>query len=161
MKGAEFFPYGIVCPATIPDVADHILDEFFAITGELGIRSCIAFGLCLGLYRDGAYIEGDNDLDVIVTIPPQDTRLEEALRQHGFEMGAAHPAPAFNTHFHKERILLDVFWRPIGEFITVADFDTVTYRGKQYPAPHPVEEYLARCYTNWMVKSDEMTRYYG
>ena len=60
------YPYGIVGPSTIPETADRVLDEFFQIAKQLKIRTCLSAGLCLGFVRDGGYIEGDNDLDVIV-----------------------------------------------------------------------------------------------
>ena len=150
-----------MCPSTQPEVADAVLDEFFAITKELNIKACIAFGLCLGLYRDGGYIKGDNDLDVVVIAPVGDERLTEALKGHGFGIGAYHPGIGNNTHFYKNKVLLDVFWRQMNEFFTPVDYDKVKYNGKQYPAPTPIEEYLSKCYTNWKIPSDEMTKYYG
>lgn len=161
MKSAIFFPYGIVCPSTIPDVADRILDEFFDVAKELNIKACIAFGLCLGLYRDGGYITEDNDLDVVVIAPDQDKVITEALWEHGFGIGAYHEGYGRNTHFYKDKILLDVFWRQIGEFFMPVEYDMVDYNGKQYPAPAPIEEFLSRCYLDWKTPSEEMTRYYG
>ena len=63
---AKWMPYLTKEPSKIPDVADRLLNEFFQTIGGLKLRSCLAFGLCLGFVRDKAYIPGDNDLDLIV-----------------------------------------------------------------------------------------------
>ncbi|MDD5540162.1 MAG: hypothetical protein PHG61_05665 [Candidatus Marinimicrobia bacterium] len=161
MKGEIFFPYGIVRPSTIPDVADAILDEFFAVAKELKIKACVAFGLCLGLYRNGGYIEDDNDLDVVVIAPERDKILTDALIKHGFGVGAFHPGLACNTHFYKNKILLDIFWRQTGIYFDPKKYDMISYKGKKYPAPHPIEKFLSECYADWKTPSDEMTKYYG
>jgi len=156
----KHYPYGILEPISIPQIADRILDEFFQITTQLKIRACLAYGLCLGLIRDGAYIEGDNDLDVIVVCNGEEKiRLIDALEKNGFNQGRSFSLPYNNTHFHKRRILVDIYFREPGRFYS--NFDSVQYRGKAYPTPSPVKEYLTVCYSNWKIKEDKATRYYG
>jgi len=153
------YPYGILEPADIPEIADKILDEFFQITRQLKIRACLAYGLCLGLVRDGSYIEGDNDLDVIVIGNGEEkTRLAAILEKNGFTQGRSFSSPYNNTHFHKDRILVDIYFRKLKRFYS--DFDSVQYGKKTYPTPGPIEEYLSACYSNWKIKEDEATRYY-
>jgi len=161
MKGPEFFPYGIVAPSEFPDTADKLLDEFMEITEQLEMRTYLAFGLCLGLFRDGKYIPGDNDLDfVVITKEINDVeRLTRAMQSRGFNMGLVYPLPANNKHFYKGRILIDVYFRTEGQFYCGSA--TVNYNGKEYPIPFPVTEYLSSCYKNWLIPSDETSAYYG
>jgi len=158
---AKGFPYGIKEPAKIPDVADKVLIEYFQIAKELKIPTCLAYGTCLGFVRDGGYIPSDNDLDVVaVTVTNMPIpALSEALIKAGFKRGVTFPLPMNNVHFHKDGILVDIFFRKPEKFY--AELDHVAYKGKDYAVPHPVEEYLSACYTDWKVKSGEMSKYYG
>lgn len=147
----KIYPYGIVNPSTISDVADRILDEFFQIVEQLEIKACLAFGLCLGFVRDGGYIEGDNDLDIVVITEHE--ILAEHLKENGFNEGWSYPLPANNTHFYKDEVLLDIHFRQSEGFYS--SFDNIEHNGKTYPVPHPFEEYLSACYTDWKVKMVE------
>lgn len=153
-------PYGILEPIKISGIADKILDEFFQIIKQLKIRACLAYGLCLGLIRDGAYIEGDNDLDmVVVSNGEEKIRLIDTLKKNGFTQGRSFSPPYNNTHFHKDRILIDIYFRESNGFYS--NFDSVQYKGKTYPTPSPIKKYLTACYSNWQIKEDKATRYYG
>lgn len=158
---AKDFPYGTEEPIKIPDVADKILKDYFDIVKTLKILSCIAYGLCLGFVRDGKYIPGDNDLDVVVVTASNilTPALLEALIEHGFKRGQSFLPPMNNTHFYKDGILLDIFFRKPEKFY--AKLSHVTYKGRDYAVPHPIEEYLTKCYGDWKVKSEEPTKYYG
>lgn len=156
----KHYPYGILEPADIPQIADEVLGEFFKITGQLKVKACLAYGLCLGFVRDGMYIEGDNDLDVVVVSNGEEKiRLIVALKKHGFNQGRSFSPPYNNTHFYKNRILVDIYFRVSGGFYS--NFDSVQYKGKTYPTPSPVKEYLSICYPKWEIKEDKATRYYG
>ena len=158
---SKYFPYEVKAPKSIPEIADGVLDEFFAVVDKLNIRACLAYGSCLGFVRDGGYIDGDNDHDVVVILQTDElrTKLSESLTEHGFVIGQKYPPPLNNTHFVKNGVLLDIYFRADGEYYK--KFGYVEYKGKKYPVPHPVEEYLSKCYTNWKVPSDEMGHYFG
>ena len=154
------FPYGVVAPSAIPDIADRILDEYFQIMKNLKIRTCLSYGLCLGFVRDGKYIDGDNDLDLVAVIN-NDSRdiLVKAMTENGFNEGKTFGTePIRNIHFYKDKILVDVFFRRPGKFYV--RFDEVKYKGKTYPIPHPIEDYLSACYTNWKVPELQTAQYY-
>ena len=158
----KYFPYGVVEPGGIPDIADAVLDEFMEIAKQVKVKPYLVYGLCLGFVRDGKYIAGDNDLDVAVILdnPAKRVELISLLKEHKFNVGDTYTnTGGENTHFYRDRILLDVFWRRFGEFYS--GNDEVMYKGKVYPVPHPVSEYLSKCYTDWHTPCDEMTRYYG
>ena len=155
----KHYPYGILEPMKIPEIADTILDEFFQIAEQLKIRACLAYGLCLGFVRDGAYIKGDNDLDIIVVSNKKEKiKLIDALEKNGFTQGRSFSPPRNNTHFHKDRILVDIYFRELKKFYS--NFDSVQYKGKTYSTPSPIEEYLSACYSNWKIKEEEATHYY-
>jgi len=158
---SKYFPYGVVGPSTIPDVADKILNECFEIFTELNLRACLCFGLCLGFVRDGGYIEGDNDLDLVVISQTGGLmpNLMEAMTAHGFTLKQTYPPPPNNVHFIKDGILVDIYLRTGGEYID--QFDEVRYKGSMYPIPSPIGAYLTECYGDWKTKADEETKYYG
>jgi len=147
------FPYGIVSPAMIPEVADNILDEYFSITGQLGIKACLALGLCLGFVRDGAYPNGDNDLDVIAIVNQQERiALTDAMIGKGYMQGHYFPEKE-NAHFVKSRILVDIYFRTAVGFY--AELGSVNYKGKPYPIPLQCDKYLTACYSNWRIPEDQ------
>lgn len=150
-------PYGIIDPFLQVDVADNILDEIFQITERLKIKACLVFGLCLGFVRDGGYIEGDNDLDVgVICNEEEKDGLVNSLKNNGFNEGRT--CRHKNIHFHKNKVLVDIFFRESGKFYS--NLESVHYKGKEYPVPSPVGEYLTVCYANWEIKESKATRYY-
>lgn len=145
------FPYGVIGPSTAPDIADRILDEVSSIAGKMGIKLCLACGLCLGFVRDGAYLEGDNDLDMIAIADDRERfNLSNALISAGFMQGWSFEWQA--THFVKDRILVDIVWRKREGFYS--EFGSVKYKGKTYPIPCRIDEYLIACYGRWEDKND-------
>lgn len=144
---AKQYPYGVHAPALIPEVADRVLDEYMAITAGLGIRAAVILGTALGFVRDHEYLPGDNDIDVVAIVEDHIDRsyLTYRLIQAGFLMGRSYHAT--NTHFVKDEILLDVFWRKAEGFY--AEFGAAEHRGKQYPVPALIDKYLTACYGDW------------
>ena len=152
-------PYGTVEPGEIPEVADRVLDEFFCIMRGLKLPAYLAFGLCLGFVRDKAYIPGDNDLDLVVLtqtggLTPD---VNEMLAKRGFARKNSYPMPSGNTHFVKDNILLDIYFRAGGEYY--GTLGKVRYKGKVYDIPHNTDKYLTECYGNWREKGVISARY--
>jgi hypothetical protein len=146
-------PYGVSSPSDIPGVADRILAEYFSLITEIGIKGCVILGICLGFYRDGAYLAGDNDLDVGAIVDDAGRKaVTDILILYGFLMGRTYPSN--NTHFIKDGILLDVYWRRAEGYY--AEFGSVEYKGKTYPIPAQTDAYLERCYgENWRVNDPD------
>ena len=142
--------FGTIDPFLQVDNADKILNEIFQITRQLKMKTFLLWGLCLGFIRDGGYIKGDNDLDVGIIY---ETRMERrmlttALKEKGYVYGTPHRLN--NVHFRKNKILVDIFFLKPGGFYS--KFDSVEYKGRLYPVPHPVEKFLNASYSNWKVK---------
>ena len=149
-------PYGIIDPSLQVDTADNILDEIFQITGQLKIKTCLVFGLCLGFIREGKYLEGDNDLDVgVICNGRNKIILIDSLKKNGFNQGRSYRYN--NTHFYKNKVLVDIFFLEAKGFYS--SFDSVQYKGKAYPVPHPIKEFLSACYSNWKIKETQTARY--
>lgn len=141
------FPYGVHEPARVPDIADRVLGEYLTITAGLGIRAAVILGTSLGFVRDHEYLPGDNDIDVVAIVEDELDRafLTKRLIRAGFLMGRSYKAA--NTHFVKDEILLDVFWRKADGFY--AEFGAAEHRGTQYPVPAKIDKYLTACYGDW------------
>ena len=151
----KWHPYGNLDPFVLPAAADRALDEFFLISKQVDVFSFLLYGTCLGLYRDGGYIEGDQDLDVgsIGDVP---SLVRDPLKA-GFRMIAL---VATNVHFLKYGIILDLWF----SFPSVEYFqspDKFMYKNKSYNFPSPLEDFLASEYGDWKTKSlsRALTRY--
>jgi len=140
--------YGVVDPFLQVDIADDILNEIFQITGQLKIRTCLTHGLCLGFIRDGGYIEDGIDLDIgIICNEEEWTRFFESLKKKGFNQGKSWSK---SIHFHKNKILVDIHFLEARGFYL--KFGSVQYKGKAYPVPSPIKEYLTALYSNWRTR---------
>lgn len=134
-------------PHDYKEKADKVLEDFDEICREVGIEYRLVSGTCLGFYRDGAYIPTDDDIDIrLVGTNGKFKLLCNALRDYGFE---TEESEYKFQHFWRDHILLDVLR---GGFAWGERFDTLTYNGREYKVPFPVEGYLEDCYgTDWRV----------
>ncbi len=128
------------------NIVDKCLFEYQDICDELGIKSCLLIGTCLGFYRDGTYCEGDFDLDVGVFCSKEKiVELFAKLQEKGFIQKDfwQNQGWELNQHFWKYDVLLDVhvqFLKDEKKFFE--NMKTITYKGRKFNIPHPVEEYL-------------------
>ena len=155
----------------IKEKADQVLEEWDDICNSIGIEHFLVFGTCLGMVRDKGFIRGDTDIDV--GIRKQDFwKLHDHLLKNGFSSTGILQTPswiqkhfnpdaiekiAWGTHvqFFKYGIILDVWLGLIYDSHHknfLASFDKVTYEGREYNVPHPVEDYLKTKYgENWRI----------
>jgi len=139
----QWHPYKNIDPFKIPEIADKLLNEFWAIAEALDTKPFLYYGTCLGFVRGGGYSYADNDIDVGVM--KDFGILSETLIHNGFERKKKFRR---NCHFLKYGILLDIFFIFIDQQF-LQSFDEVVYKGKSYNVPHPVEDYLALRYGDW------------
>lgn len=145
----------MIPPGDEPEHADEILDTLHKVCTELGITYFVYGGTALGFYRDGGYINLDNDLDVgIISTPERFMAMKNCMENvEGFVVDGV-------NHYWKHNILLDIrggvdYWGP--EQILprcvipfTEQFDTVSYKGRTYNIPHPIEEHFVCHYgPNW------------
>jgi len=152
------YPQDHIPPFEQVEIADDILNEVFSIMKQLKIKTFLVFGTCLGFVRDGGYIQGDSDIDLGIICNWREMKsLAKVFRANNFVVRRIIPK-ARHIHFLKNKVWIDIFFFSENtEFYS--KFDSVQYKNKVYPVPHPVEEYLSRCYSNWKVKENEPSRY--
>jgi len=148
----------MIPPSNEPENADDILNTLYKVCAELDITYFLYGGTALGFYRDGGYIPLDNDIDVgILSTPEKFLELRATLEAEGFAIDE----DSYN-HYWKHNILLDIrggtdYWGPepvIQRCVVLytEQFDAVSYKGRAYNIPHPIEEHLACHYgPNWCV----------
>jgi len=142
-------PYGIIAPCEIPESADKLLNEYWDIANSLDIKTFLIYGTCLGFIRDGGYIEHDNDVDI--GILGKIGKFGIKLIENGFVKKKRWPRRHY--HFLKYDILFDIHVGfPGSHWKYFKSFDKITYKGRVYNVPHPVEEYLETLYGNWKVR---------
>ncbi len=140
----------------LKDAADRILEEFDTICKSRNIDYYLVFGTCLGFYRDGGYVTGEHDIDVMpICSDDEFVDLMVTLQQCEFAFCFGVSRPRWYGHAFKNGILLDI-WREAddnhGQFDPVRvqsfcrAFDTVEYNGRTYRVPSPVEGYLELLY---------------
>ena len=144
----SYYPYKNIDPFKMPETADKILNEYWGIAKSLNVKTFLVYGTCLGFVRNSGYIIGDNDIDV--GILGEIGEIAVKLTENGFIKKGDGPR---NYHFLKYEILLDVFFEfPDWLRKFLQSFDKVTYKGRVYNVPHPVEEFLEVKYGDWKIE---------
>ena len=140
--------------------------------GGLGVRFSLAYGTCLGAYRDKDFCEGDeNDIDLCCTydyITFKDIIMEMAARK-GFEL---HNNWQMEIALTRNGSKVDVFfYKKQGEeyfshlysgnqihsyCVVPAHFyenlEPIKFYDMDFLVPGPIEEYLAYKYGDWKTK---------
>ena len=142
---------------------DNCLFDWKKICDDLKIQSFLLMGTCLGFYRDGKYIQGDNDLDVgVICSKEKLIELFAKLRENGFRQAELWQNQGWelNQHFWKYGALLDVhfqFLKDVEPFLK--KFEKFTYKGVEFDLPSPIEDYLAVEYPpNWRIPCSKRSR---
>ena len=143
----------MILPCNNPELADHILSCLAQICTEHDILYFISCGTCLGFYRDNDYIPDDNDLDASIIFSHEHFNILPALL-YPYGIVADSHGKFEGRHFWKDDMLLDITWvKPEGFY---KSHDEIGRNGIIYPAPHPIEEYLAWKYgSTWQVPMKE------
>ena len=130
--------------------ADQILEDWDNICHDLAIKHFLIYGTCLGFYRDGGYIPLDSDIDVRVMC---DKKQWKELIKKLAEVGIIQNDNPAGYAFYRDDILLCIERsEEVGTMIhdngdewptlpLYHNLDEVTYKGRVYRTPSPVEEY--------------------
>lgn len=132
-------------PHDRPDLADEVLETVDNVCKELGLTYFLFGGTCLGLYRDGTYVS-DNDLDIALVgskewyhvLWTKLASLPGWTDAYGLRKGPIQ----LDLHYTDDELPYYVIpsWRPMPYIFQY--FDIVSYHGRDYKVPGPVEEYL-------------------
>lgn len=133
----------MIFPAHEPKQANAMLYTIAKQCLHFDIPYYLAYGTCLGLYRDGAHIPYHNDLDLAIVYSDKNfENLSQSLISCGFE--ATIGGEEEGGHFWKWGILADLHW--VFQKSYYEQHDTLRYDGYDYHVPHPVEGYLEWLY---------------
>lgn len=143
-------------PCNVKEDANKTLEEWDDVCKGLGIPHILISGTCLGFYREGGYIENDNDIDTAVICTEVEYKVMlTALREVRFYVGDA-------VGFKRE-VMVGLKRIPGGlppwtyvypykkepQTFIFEKFDVVIYNSREYSVMHPVEDYLKWVYGDW------------
>lgn len=137
---------------------------------EHGATMFLLYGTALGLYRDGKFLPGDDDLDLGSFDVDKRDAIAKTLEDRGFRVSVAYTE---KKGYHDSEMIhtwhdvhSDIFFfRKSKEgwvakrakhekpFVllpgTKKQFQTVTMAGYEFNVLSPIEEYLDFCYDDW------------
>jgi hypothetical protein len=159
--------------------AKNVLEEGCEVLKGLGLNYWLSAGTALGLYRDKGFIPHDTDIDIGICFNESFVNKNQGIigdiiknfYGKGFELLRAMSYVDFPSQLafiNKEGIPLDIyFFYDIGHDNVVLnyneegilwklksmvnDMDTITFEGKEYPVPTPIEDYLTHRYGKWQT----------
>lgn len=133
----------MICPAAHPLWADAILETVHNTCLQYNVPYFLAYGTCLGLYRNDRYIPTDNDLDFSMIWSQENLgNLSDAIQRFGFEPDIGNQWEG--EHFWKHGMLADFHW--VHEKSYYAKHEYLWHANVRYHIPNPIEEYLEWLY---------------
>ncbi len=143
-----------------------------AIFKEVGGEMFLLYGTALGAYREGDFIEGDDDIDLGSFDIHLRDKIAEKMREKGFEVSTCWDE---KIQGYRESIMIhashdvhiDIFFfietkegftasRGVEEEIfvllppkTKKRFESVKLSGHTFKVLSPIEDYLEFCYNDW------------
>jgi hypothetical protein len=114
----EFHKFSFDISAPLPKAAVGTMDKGCSLLRKAGENFRITDGTALGIYRDGKFIDHDNDIDVDLLDCRNVFKLVLIFLYHGFSIGRfvySHNNVQQIVFFDKSNIIFDiVFWRTAG-----------------------------------------------
>lgn len=173
-EGDGFSQRKIINPCDNPQLAKQCLIEFKQACKKTDTKFCLWYGTALGVYRDGAFIPEDHDIDVLIILD-NNISFTETLDKITLELDGWEQLwiePKGQCHYYKKGILLDVwFMKKDGDqYISLTRFaseathsvsmkrwpkkhfdklDEIKFMGCKFPIPAHIEEYLEKRYKTW------------
>lgn len=100
-------PY-VFNPMTTADM-EETLRLVDGLLKECGIPFCLTFGTLLGAVREGYFIKGDEDVDIIVTDEEKLYNSLPFLRDHGLFVNRIFPKDLYQFHTEGRRGHFDIY----------------------------------------------------
>lgn len=144
----KVFGWKAISPSKAIERADMVLEECDDICKELGFGGLwFLMGLCLGMIRDGGYIQNDTDLDIGIMCSEEELeKFKERLIENGYIRNG------ISQCWFKCGIVVDLFHIASEDASFYKSFANFTYKDRVYRIPNPIEEYLQNNYGDWRVK---------
>jgi hypothetical protein len=166
------FPFNTL--KKMPKGSEIVMEQCCNILESTDIIYRLADGTALGLYREGEFIPHDNDIDVEVLGDAQLERIVQLFINSGMRLGrkVIYKGRIQQLIFYTEsHTIFDiVVWHKLDDytilnysergyrrsqdikFFKKENLDSISFRGKQYPIPGAIEEWLEMRYGNdWRV----------
>jgi hypothetical protein len=158
----------------MPKGAELVMEQCCKVLESENMVYRLTDGTVLGLYREGRFIEHDNDIDVDVLGDNQLIELTGLLINSGLKLGRKviyKGRIQQLVFFTKNHTIFDiVVWHKQNnhsivnysersyeriqdiKFFKENNLDSIFFKGKEYPIPGPVEEWLEMRYGNdWKI----------
>lgn len=155
-----------------------LLLEIDKIFKDKEVDMFLLFGTALGAYREGQFIDGDDDIDLGSFGIEKRDEIAEAMRKAGFEVATCWDEwikdyrESEMIHAWKDNIHVDIFFfvkqgkewianRAVEEepFVKlpswVKEFEVVKLHNHEFKVLSPIVKYLEFCYTDWKIPSKE------
>lgn len=160
-----------------PDDAHSILTLTDNLLSKCGINYFIAFGTLLGAVREGDFINGDEDVDIVTS---DEQKLYESLpylAQNGLFVNRIFREELYSFHLDGRRGHIDIYvlkkitkpsilskhyvkicghLQPRRYFCNIINDGKYTLRGHAYPYPNDPEKILVQWYgRSWRIPQDK------
>ena len=154
-----------------------VLFEIKKILDRLNIPFFLQYGTCLGIYRDGDFLPGDDDIDIGVIGFERFEEVRDEFEKCGFKRRWQGKVNHRYLAREKYGIPIDVLfyvetdknyqcWVKDGDpylffpkrFNT---FEKIRFKEVDFNVLHPIREYLEWCYGDWRNKENKVSAAYN
>lgn len=148
------------------------LEEIKEILDRLGVPFFLEYGTLLGAYRDGDFLDGDEDIDIGVIGIEHLNGVREAVKLKNFRvmepnlyLSLRRNFPV-DIHFYQEGPASFQCWvKPGKPYLffpkRFKEQTKIAFKGKEYGAPSPIEDFLTWVYGDWKNKENKISSAYG
>jgi phosphorylcholine metabolism protein LicD len=66
--------------------ATYVMEHLNKVFNELGVKYWLVYGTLLGVYRDGKFIEHDDDIDIGLFLDDYSENIKKVMNKYGFKL---------------------------------------------------------------------------
>lgn len=144
--------------------AEYLLRCVATSLSKYNIEWLLGFGTILGIYRDGSLIPYDTDVDILSFVEHEasiTTKVVDDLKQ--YQITPIRYIEGAIISFAYNEVYLDVYlYRAVDDMFVMGEqeqlkvpkkylkplYTVIDWKGCQWPAPYPIENYLEHHYGN-------------